>query len=403
VKKIKGFVVFFLFFVACACAQVTKPAGQPIPIRVALKTGAERMGEYLPKLQGKKVAMMVNQTSMVGKSHLVDTLLTQKINIVRIFAPEHGFRGDADAGEKIVDGKDAKTGISIVSLYGSKLKPSAEDLAGVDVLIFDIQDVGTRFYTYISSLHYLMDAAAENKVPLLILDRPNPNGHYVDGPVLDPAFRSFVGMDKVPIVHGLTVGEYAQMLNGEDWLEAGRKCDLQVVICLGYNHNTPYILPVKPSPNLPNARSVLLYPSLCFFEGTVVSVGRGTDKQFQVMGAPKSKAGDYTFTPVSKPGAKDPPHKGVQCRGFDLTKFAVETVRKQSRIRLDFLIDFYKSYPEEEKEKFFNANKFIDKLAGTDQLRKQILAGKTEKEIRDSWEPGLSQYKEMRKKYLLYP
>jgi uncharacterized protein YbbC (DUF1343 family) len=400
-KLIEIVALFCLLNVVSLQAQVVRPAGQPIPIRVKLRTGAERLDQYLPKLQGKKVALVVNQTSVIGKSHLADSLLKHGVDIARIFAPEHGFRGDADAGAKILDGKDAKTGIPIVSLYGAKLKPSKEDLDGVDMLVFDIQDVGTRFYTYISTLHYLMEASAEHGVPLLVLDRPNPNGHYVDGPVLDPAFRSFVGMDKVPIVHGLTIAEYAQMVNGEGWLPNAQKCSLEVVTCVGYNHQMPYEVPIKPSPNLPNARSILLYPSLCFFEGTVVSVGRGTDKQFQVMGAPKSKAGDYSFTPKPMPGAKEPPHNGVSCKGFDLTKFSVETVRKQARIRLDFLIDFYKSYPEQAT--FFNKNNFIDKLAGTDQLRKQIIAGNTEKEIRASWEPALGQYKEMRKKYLLYP
>ncbi|WP_234733599.1 exo-beta-N-acetylmuramidase NamZ family protein [Tellurirhabdus bombi] len=389
------------FMVAIGCnAQQKKVSGKSET--KTIQTGAEQLPQYLPVLQGKRVGMVVNHTSIIGKTHLVDSLLSLGITIKTIFAPEHGFRGQATDGEKIKDSRDPRTGIQITSLYGSNRRPTAAQFDSLDVLIFDIQDVGTRFYTYISTMHYVMEACAEYKKPLLVLDRPNPNGNFVDGPILDPKFQSFVGMHPIPVVHGLTVGELAQMINGEGWLKkkdgtpAGT-CSLTVVKMPTYNHQMPYVLPVAPSPNLPNQQAVLLYPSLCFFEGTVVSVGRGTDKQFQVLGMPDAKGGSYTFTPVDKPGAINPPQEGKLCYGVDLSKVAPP----KGQISLSYLIDFYKKATN--KDKFFLANNGIDRLYGSDQLRKQIRAGMTEAAIRKTWEPGLGNYKQMRKKYLIYP
>lgn len=359
-------------------------------------TGAERLDILLPLLKDKKVALLVNQTSMVGATHLVDTLLTYKINIKKIFAPEHGFRGAADAGEHVRDSVDAKTKIKIISLYGDKKKPSAEDLKDVDVMIFDIQDVGVRFYTFISSLHYLMEACAENNKELIVLDRPNPNGWYVDGPVLKKEFQSFVGVDPIPVVHGLTVGEYSQMVNGEKWLPIGEQCSLKVVECLNYNHTISYSLPVKPSPNLPNDAAIYNYPSICYFEGTDISVGRGTDYPFQMIGAPSITVRNFSFHPESKPGAKNPPHLNQVCFGFDLRR--VNT--SKGEINLSYLLKTYAAFPD--TSKYFLPNGFFDKLAGTGELRKQIIAGKTEEEIEASWKAELTEYKAKRKKYLLY-
>jgi uncharacterized protein YbbC (DUF1343 family) len=320
--------------------------------------------------------------------------LSRGVKITTIFAPEHGFRGEADAGAYVKDAKDTKTGLPIVSLYGKNKKPSAEQLTNVDVLVFDIQDVGTRFYTYISTMHYIMEAAAEQNKEVLILDRPNPNGNYIDGPVLEPEHKSFVGMHPIPIVHGLTVGELANMINGEKWLEGQRQAKITVIPVSNYNHNLPYTLPVKPSPNLPNQQAILLYPSLCLFEGTNVSVGRGTPMPFQVIGSPYYKFKDFSFTPVSTPGATEPPYKNQVCYGKDLTDPTIA-----QPFTLAYLIDFYKNSTQQDK--FFN--NFFEKLAGTSELRKQIIAGKTEAEIRASWEPALANYKTLRKKYLLYP
>jgi uncharacterized protein YbbC (DUF1343 family) len=358
-----------------------------------LKTGAEQTEKYLPLLRGKKVALVVNQTSIIGKTHLVDSLLAHKIQIVKIFAPEHGFRGEADAGAHIKNETDAKTGLPLVSLYGKNKKPTAEQLKDIDLILFDIQDVGVRFYTYISTLHYVMEAAAENNKTVLVLDRPNPNGDYVDGPVLEKANVSFVGMHEIPLVHGLTVAELAKMLNGEKWLEGGRQCKLEIVPVQNYSHKTVYHLPVKPSPNLPNYQSIRLYPSLGLFEGTNVSVGRGTDKPFQILGSPFYKDTTFSFVPRSVPGATNPPHLNTRCYGKDLSKI------KAPNLTITYLIDFYKN--SRQQEKFFNS--FLTKLAGTDQLRKQIEAGLTEAEIRKTWQPALKRYKETRKKYLLYP
>lgn len=365
-----------------------------------LLTGAERTTEYLPLLKGKNIGLVVNQTSMINSIHLVDSLINLGLNVKKIFAPEHGFRGGADAGEKISDSKDPKTGLPIISIYGTKKAPDKADLEGIDLLIFDIQDVGTRFYTYISTLHYVMLSCADNKIPLMVFDRPNPNGHFVDGPILDIAYQSFVGMHPIPIVHGLTIGEYASMINGENWLGMNKKCSLQVISCLNYNHSMVYDLPIPPSPNLPNMRSIYLYPSICFFEGTQISLGRGTNKQFQVLGAPNMNTGDFTFTPVSKPGATNPPQLGKLCRGIDLSILDERTIKAKKTIDLSYLIQFYKDYPE--KESFFLASLFFDKLAGNAKLREMIQAGYTEEQIKETWEPGLSAFKQTRKKYLIY-
>ena len=377
-----------------------------VPSKTDIITGADQTSKYLPYLKGKNVGMTINQTSTIGNKLSMDSLLSLGVKVVKGFGPEHGFRGNASDGAKIGNDKDDKTGIPIISLYGDHNKPTKEDLAGIDVMIFDIQDVGVRFYTFLSTLHYVMEACAENNVELIVFDRPNPNDSYVDGPILDEKFKSFVGMHPIPIVHGMTFGEYAQMVNGEGWLANKIKCKLKVIKLLNYKHGKPYTLPIPPSPNLNTQQSILLYPSLCLFEGTIISQGRGTYFPFQVLGNPELK-GKYSFSfkPVSIKGMSDnPPHMNKECYGLDLRKYNTEKFKETGRINLSWLIELYNAYPF--KDKFFNKNKNenfgIDRLAGTDKLRKQIIAGKTEKEIRDSWEPGLSQYKNMRKKYLLY-
>ena len=362
--------------------------------------GAARFSEYEAALAGKSVALVVNQTSMIDDSHLVDILLNKGIDIKTVFAPEHGFRGKADAGAHVSDSKDGKTGLPIVSLYGKNKKPSAEQLANIDVVIFDIQDVGARFYTYISTMHYVMEACAENNKKVLVLDRPNPNGHYVDGPVLDLKFQSFVGMHPIPIVHGMTVGELAQMINAEAWLKGGLRCDLQVVPCLNYTHKMPYELPIKPSPNLPNLRAIYLYPSLCLFEPTVVSIGRGTDKQFQVAGSTtKNEETTFSFTPVSKEGAKYPKHENKTCYGHDFTLESAESYR-QNQLNLSWLIAFYNNTSD--KKEFFTSSDFFNKLAGNAILQEQIKVGLPETQIRQTWQAKLQIFKDKRKKYLLY-
>lgn len=362
-------------------------------------TGADRVAAYLPLLKAKKVGLVVNQTSMIGQTHLVDSLLSLGVDIRRIFAPEHGFRGTADAGEHIENGLDPKTKLPIVSLYGDNKKPTPEQLNDLDLLVFDIQDVGVRFYTYISTLHYLMEACAEQGKPLLVLDRPNPNGHYVDGPVLDTAYRSFVGMDPIPVVHGLTVGEYAKMLNGEKWLKNGVQCAIAVILCTQYDHHSFYSLPVKPSPNLPNMTAIYLYPSLCFFEGTsAVSLGRGTDKPFQLWGSDQFPDGlPFSFTVESKPGAKNPPLLGKTCFGYDLSGMQI-TELQQLGFSLKYLLDAYRLSPD--KSNFFIP--FFDKLAGNNILREQVAKGLDEVTIRQSWQKDLDAYKAIRKQYLLY-
>jgi uncharacterized protein YbbC (DUF1343 family) len=367
-----------------------------------LLTGADRTDMYVSYLKNKNIGMVINQTSIIGKNKVssADSLLKLGIRIKKIFGPEHGFRGNASNGATVDDSVDPKTGIPVISLYGKHYKPTPADLQGLDLVIFDIQDVGTRFYTYLSTLHYVMEACAENNVELMILDRPNPNGFYVDGPMLDTAYRSFVGLDELPIVHGLTIAEYAQMINGEGWLKNHVQCKLRIIKMTGYDHNTPYTLPISPSPNLNTQQSILLYPSICLFEGTTFSLGRGTLFPFQVLGHPLLKDQySFSFTPVSIPGmSEDPPQKGKACYGIDLRNYDTNTFRNSGKIDILWLIKLYSAFPD--KAHFFNA--YFSKLAGTDQLRKQIEAGKNEEEIRKSWEPALSKYKAMRKKYLLY-
>jgi len=426
-----------------------------LPAAAQVIPGAERLKRYLPLLEGKRVGVFANQTSMVGKTHLVDTLIASGVKVSVIFGPEHGFRGKADAGEKVGNTVDEKTGIPVISLYGAKRRPDEKDLAEVDVMLFDIQDVGTRFYTFISSLEEYIISAIEYQKPLIVLDRPNPNGHYVDGPVLDTRYRSFVGRQPVPIVYGLTVGEYAQMLLGEEWIsvrkiKARREDDeaaaiapmqlaiptalsedelaqhkiemesdeikmlekgfqLVVIRCEGYDHRTPYVLPVKPSPNLPNIQSIYLYPFTCLFEGTALSEGRGTDKPFQVFGHPSLPKTLFAFTPNPNDGAKNSKHYGKKCYGWDLSG-TPEKVSKlvNNRIQLKWLLEAYKLFPQ--KDSFFLMPKsgnmeesFFTKLSGNNDLWQQIKKGMTEEQIRATWEPKLSEYKAIRKKYLLYP
>ena len=396
-----------LIIVNISCAQTStniKNSGA-LPIT----PGAERMDLYIPLLAGKKVAVFANHTSLAGNSNLVDTLVKRGINITVIFGPEHGFRGTADAGEKIDNVTDPATGIPVVSLYGKKRKPSADDLKNVDVMIFDIQDVGVRFYTYISSLQEYMESAVEHNKPLIVLDRPNPNAFYVDGPVLDTKFKSFIGMQPVPIVYGMTIGEYAKMIAGEKWLSTDTKnanntsspINLTVIPCANFTHKSKYILPVKPSPNLPEIQSIYLYPSTCFFEGTVLSEGRGTDHPFQLFGHPSLPKNLASFTPRSKEGAKNPKQLDKLCYGWDLRGTPEEALQKvDGKIQLKWLIEAYRLFPT--KDSFFLKNNFINLLAGNDILMKQIREGKPEAEIRQSWEPGLTAFKKTRKKYLLY-
>ncbi len=406
-RLLKSTFLFFLIgIVSCGNTNGEKAEDNSSEARVEKQEpkkiflGAQQTDEYLPLLKGKNIAVVGNQTSVLPDKngdfvHLVDSLLSRSINISKVFAPEHGFRGDADAGEKVSDGIDQKTNLPIISLYGDHKKPNSEDLKSIDILLFDIQDVGARFYTYISTLHYIMEAAAENSVKVIVLDRPNPNGSYIDGPVLEKEHSSFVGLHPVPIVYGMTIGEYAQMVNGEKWLKNGIQADLQVIKLKNYNHNSEYHLPVKPSPNLPNDQSINLYPSLCFFEGTNVNAGRGTNRQFQVFGSPflNKDVFNFSYTPEPMPGAAYPKHSGKKCYGMNLTKHA-----KLHEIELSWLINAYQNTLE--KSEFFN--NFFTKLAGTTKLQKQIEDGISEEEIKKSWEPGLSDFKGIRKKYLIY-
>jgi uncharacterized protein YbbC (DUF1343 family) len=364
-----------------------------------LQTGAEQPEVYLPLLQGKRVGITANHTAVVGSKHVVDVLLENNVKVVRIFAPEHGFRGAADAGEHFDNAVDQQTGIEITSLYGKNYKPTPEQLSGIDYMVFDIQDVGTRFYTYLSTMHYVMEACAENNVPLIIFDRPNPNGFYVDGPVLEKKYRSFVGMHPIPIVHGMTLGELAKMINGEGWLTNKVTCHITIIPCTGYTHKTEYNLTVAPSPNLPTMQAIHLYPSLCLFEGTVISVGRGTDTPFEVFGHPSfAPYYPFDFTPQSVPGAQNPPYKGIACYGVNLHYFTDNYLIDEAQLRLGWLIEAYNHYAE--KDKFFNS--FFYKLCGTDRIRKQIEAGKTADEIRASWQDEVTTFKVQRKPYLLY-
>ncbi|CAN5345716.1 DUF1343 domain-containing protein [soil metagenome] len=376
--------------------------GAEVKAEKTIIVGANRLDIYLPLLEGKKIGLVGNQSSVIFHNsdnstytHLVDSLIARKVNLVKVFAPEHGFRGTADAGEAIKDGKDSSTGLPVISLYGDNKKPSVAQLKDIDILLFDLQDVGTRFYTYISSLHYVMEAAAENNIQLIVFDRPNPNGHYVDGPLLDMKHQSFVGMHPIPVVHGLTMGEYAQMINGEKWLKNGLQANLQVIEMEHYNHQTSYSLPIKPSPNLPNDKSINLYPSLCFFEGTNVNEGRGTENQFQVFGSPflDKEDFDYSYTPRSMEGAKSPKHLNTLCFGRNLTDHP-----PLDRINLGWLIEAYENTAD--KSKFFN--NFFTRLAGNTELQKQIENGLTEEEIRETWEENLVKFNRTREKYLLY-
>jgi uncharacterized protein YbbC (DUF1343 family) len=375
-----------LFIINCQCTN-----NQVI-------TGAMQTDKYAGALHGLKVAVVANQTSTAGDKHLVDILISEGINLKIVFAPEHGFRNMADAGETISDGKDTRTRLPVISLYGNHRKPTDDDLKGIDVVVFDIQDVGARFYTYISTMHYVMESCAEKNVRFMVLDRPNPNGFYVDGNILDTAYSSFVGMHPVPVNHGMTVGEYAMMINGEGWLKGGGKCDLTVVRCKNYNHNSYYNLPVKPSPNLPNQTSVYLYPSLCFFEGTVLSCGRGTDFPFQVFGHPELPDRGFCFTPESKPGATNPPLLGKLCYGTDLRNAIGEGLVPRPMLNLEWLIGAYRDFPD--KESFFNS--YFDTLAGGTILREQIIGGMTAEQIHASWKEGLERFGKIRAKYLLY-
>ena len=382
------FLFLLLNFQLISCAQISE---------LKIETGAERTNLYLNLLKGKNVAIVANQTSVIFNKnqiakHLVDSLISLHINVKKVFAPEHGFRGKADAGEVVKDGFDTRTGLQIISLYGKNKKPSATQLKGIDVVVFDIQDVGARFYTYISSLHYVMEACAEAGIKVIILDRPNPNAHYIDGPVLELAHASFVGMHKVPVVYGMTIGEYGKMINGERWLKNGIKCDLKVIPLDNYTHETLYSLPIKPSPNLPNAKSINLYPSLCFFEGTNVSAGRGTAMPFQIYGSPHLTKSNFTFTPQANEGSKYPKYKNKRCFGADL-----RSVENLNRLHLSYLIN---AHTQNSTTEFFNS--FFTKLAGTEKLQKQIEQGLSEIEIRKTWAKGISTFKEVREKYLLY-
>lgn len=367
-----------------------------LSIHKELKCGADRLEVLLPLIKDKKVGVVGNQTSMVGKTHLVDTLLASHVKVVRVFSPEHGFRGDADAGEHVISGVDKQTGLTVVSLYGDNKKPTEKQVKDLDVLVFDIQDVGVRFYTYISTLHYVMEAAAENGVEVIVLDRPNPNGHYVDGPVLEPAYTSFVGMHPVPVVYGMTIGEYATMINGEHWLKEGVTCKLEVINLEGYMHAMSYTLPVAPSPNLRSDMAINLYPSLCFFEGTSVSVGRGTKHPFEIYGHPDFDHSGYSFKPVSGPGSKHPKLEGKVCYGVDLT----ENYKRGDRLNLEYLLYARDQFGNKE---WISESRFFNLLAGNGSLQEQLKTGKSEQEIRDSWKEGLDAFLITRRKYLRYP
>lgn len=410
----KNTVVFtfaFTFLALVSCAQAPPSPQKPTASKknaAKFRTGAEQTEIYLPLLKGKRVAILANQTSMIGNETTVDSLLKRGVNFVKIFGPEHGFRGNASAGVHVNDDVDEKTGIKAISLYGGKKAPTKEELADVDVVIFDVQDVGVRFYTYINSLQHLMEACAVNGKEVMIFDRPNPNGFYIDGPILDPKHKSGIGVQPIPIVHGLTVGEYAHMLNGEGWLKNKMKCKITVIKNVNYTHDMPYVLPVKPSPNLNTPQSILLYPTTCLFEGIYLNHGRGTQFPFTVLGAPYLK-GKYSFsyTPTGIKGmAETPLFMDEVCYGLDLRNYDTSIFRKTKQINIGWVIELYKASPQ--KENFFKSSLSkqmgtIEKLVGVSDFRQQIIDGKSEKEIRASWEPGLSQYKQMRKKYLLYP
>lgn len=395
-------------FIACTKRQVANKYTVSTNQKTQIITGADQISEYLPLLKGKRVAMLVNQTSIIGKKASVDSLLSLGVNIVKVFGPEHGFRGNASAGAKVNNEIDQKTGIPIISLYGKIKRPTKEHLADVDVMIFDIQDVGARFYTYINTLAHVMESCAENGKELIILDRPNPNGYLVDGPILEKQNYSGIGMFPIPIAHGLTMGEFAQMINGEGWLPNNLQCKIKIIKIANYNHDMAYELPVFPSPNLNSQQSILLYPSTCLFEGTILSQGRGTYIPFTVLGAPALKGKyDFSFKPVSIQGMSETPlHQNEDCYGLDLRKYDASILRKSRQINLSWMMELYKAYPM--KDKFFDRTQSkqmgdINKLAGTEKFKQQIIDGVSEAEIRKSWEPGLSDFKVLRKKYLIYP
>ena len=386
----KCFLLFFFLYTSNAICQSE-----------SIIVGAERTSLYFQQLKGKRIGFVANQTSKIKNDHLVDILLNEGVNIVKVFSPEHGFRGNADAGAKVRDEIDLQTGLPIYSLYGkSRRKPSKEVLKDIDLILFDLQDVGVRFYTYISSMHYVMEACAENSIPLILLDRPNPNGFYVDGPILNPKFKSFVGMHKVPVVHGMTIGEYAKMINGESWLKDSVKCSLEVIPCLNYTHLMKYNLPIAPSPNLPNMRSVYLYPSLCFFEGTNVSIGRGTDSPFQLYGAPYFDSKLFKFTPKSSYGSKYPKYKEVECFGKDLSTLSLDSLRNINALNFNWLVKSFKM--SNEALDFFNKNDFFNLLAGTDKIMNLIKGGANGFQIRETYQNELEKFKLIRKKYLIY-
>ncbi len=390
-----------LIFSSCSGAVGEKHSKSLTNQELNITTGAEQLTQYYPKLKGKKVGLVVNQTSTIGKTHLVDTLLKVGITIEKIFAPEHGFRGDHSAGATVSNSRDVKTGIEITSLYGSNKKPKPEQIKGWDIVVFDIQDVGVRFYTYISTMHYVMESCAEQNIPVLILDRPNPNAYLIDGPILDPKFKSFIGMHPIPLSHGLTVGELAQMINGEKWLTNGIQCEIEIIKCKNWTHDSMYQLPIPPSPNLPTQTSIYLYPTLGLFEGTNVSVGRGTSRPFEILGRPGLEKDSFNFTPIVIPGVADnPKYKDQMCNGIDLKRFCYDYLIGYNKLYLPWLFLFYETNTASDGD-FFRSS--FDKLAGTDQLRKQIIAGKTPEEIYESWEVDLLAYRKMRNKYLLYP
>lgn len=364
-----------------------------------ITSGAQQFEEYSKLLKGKNIAIVANQASIVNNTHLIDYLLNKDISISKVFSPEHGFRGTASAGEKVNSNTDEKTGIQIVSLYGNHKKPTLTDMKNVDLVVFDLQDVGLRFYTYISTLTYVMEACAENNIPIIVLDRPNPNCFYVDGPVLNPEFTSFVGMHEVPVVYGMTIGEYAKMVNGERWMKNQIKCDLTVIELKNYSRNMIVKLPIKPSPNLPNWQSVYLYPSLCFFEGTIISAGRGTDLPFQIYGHPNLILGSFAFTPKPNSGSKHPKLDGKKCNGQKLTGYANNFKNNKSEINLNWLIESYKTLNSDSLKVF---NNYFNTLAGNSDLQKQIKEGWSEKKIKQSWKSDLKKFKIIREKYLIY-
>jgi len=404
----KKIVQLFLALLCLFLFESTRTKEEKVKAKEQIITGADQTEKYLPYLQGKRVAVLANPTTIIGKKHLVDSLLAKGVNIVKVFGPEHGFRGKASAGVKVSDEKDPATGVPVVSLYGNKRKPTKADLANVDLMIFDIQDVGCRFYTYINVLSHIMEACAENNKELLILDRPNPNGYLVDGPILDMKYKSGIGMFPIPIAHGMTIAEFAQMINGEGWLPNKLKCKLRIIQVANYKHDLPYTLPVAPSPNLNTQQAIMLYPSTCLFEGTALNHGRGTYFPFTVFGSPLLKGKySFSFTPVSIPGmAETPLHMNKECFGLDLRQYDINQLRKTKRINVQWMKELYAAFPE--KEKFFDRSQSnqmgdINKLAGNALFKEQIMKGTPDKEIYASWEPGLSKYKTMRKKYLLYP